>query len=109
MLTHCLWDYVGATARTVPFPSFLSPAGTRSAGCARIRSFSPYYPDGQRPRGPGTGRRGMRQYDEHNLVIRAGLSEDPRVLAAVTPEQAGWNTISFRAYWLPAGETREFS
>ena len=47
----------------------------------------------------------MRQYDERNLVIRRGGSLDPDVLVEVTPETAGWTTLSFQARRLAAGRS----
>ena len=50
----------------------------------------------------------MHQYDQRNLLIRAGNSPDPEVLVEVTPEQAGWDTIHFQARRLEASETWSF-
>ncbi len=45
----------------------------------------------------------MRQYTPDNLILRAGNSSDPDVLVEVTPEAAGWDTITFQARRLAAG------
>lgn len=51
----------------------------------------------------------MQQYDARNLVISTGGDPDPDVLACVTPETAGWDTIHFQARRLPAGKQWHFA
>ena len=50
----------------------------------------------------------MKQYTADNLVVHPGNSGDPGVIVAVTPEQAGWDTINFQARRLAAGESWSF-
>ena len=38
----------------------------------------------------------MRQYSADNLIVHPGNAADPAVVVEVTPERAGWETISFR-------------
>lgn len=45
----------------------------------------------------------MRPYNADNLVIHPGNSPDPDVVVEVTPELAGWDTISFQVRRLSAG------
>lgn len=49
----------------------------------------------------------MRQYDSENLVIHPN-SGDPHLIVEVTPEIAGWDTLSFQARRLRAGQTWSF-
>lgn len=51
----------------------------------------------------------MRQYDATNLIVHPGNSDDPSVIVAVTPEQAGWDTITFQARRLTAGQSWSFA
>ncbi|GAC1429157.1 MAG: 5-deoxy-glucuronate isomerase [Ktedonobacteraceae bacterium] len=51
----------------------------------------------------------MRQYDASNLIIHAGNASEPDVVVAVTPEQAGWNYISFQVRRLAAQQAWAFS
>jgi 5-deoxy-glucuronate isomerase len=51
----------------------------------------------------------MRQYDGTNLVVHPGNSADPDVIVAVTPEIAGWDTLSFQARRLTAGQAWRFA
>lgn len=47
----------------------------------------------------------MRQYDARSLVIPPEPQPaDPAVIVAVTPERAGWETLSFQARRLAAGD-----
>lgn len=50
----------------------------------------------------------MRQYTADNLAIHPGNSADPDVVVEVTPELAGWDTISFQVRRLAAGRTWSF-
>ncbi len=50
----------------------------------------------------------MRQYTAENLVIHPGNSTDPDVIVAVTPAEAGWETINFQARRLHAGRSWSF-
>jgi len=45
----------------------------------------------------------VRQYDSDNLLVHPGGLTDPRVIVEVTPERAGWDTISFQAVRLEGG------
>ena len=45
----------------------------------------------------------MRQYTADNLVVHPGNSADADVIVAVTPANAGWDTINFQARRLAAG------
>jgi len=45
----------------------------------------------------------MRQYTADNLVVHPGNAADPDVIVAVTPANAGWDTINFQARRLAAG------
>lgn len=47
----------------------------------------------------------MRQYDWSNLIIHPGNTSDPEVIVDVTPEAAGWETISFQVRRLAAGKS----
>jgi 5-deoxy-glucuronate isomerase len=49
-----------------------------------------------------------RQYTAENLVVHPGQSSDPDVIVEVTPEAAGWETISFQARRLAAGRSWRF-
>lgn len=49
------------------------------------------------------------QYDTHNLIIHPDGFDDPDVIVAVTPEQAGWDFIAFQARRLAAGGTWSFA
>jgi 5-deoxy-glucuronate isomerase len=49
----------------------------------------------------------MRQYNSENLVIHP-TSGDPELIVEVTPQAAGWNTMSFQARRLRAGNTWDF-
>ena len=44
----------------------------------------------------------MRPYTAENLVIHPGTCADPDVIVEVTPEAAGWDTITFQARRLAA-------
>jgi 5-deoxy-glucuronate isomerase len=50
----------------------------------------------------------MRQYTADTLVIHPGNASDPNVIVEVTPESAGWDTITFQARRLAAGQTWPF-
>lgn len=50
----------------------------------------------------------MQQYTVENLVIHPGSSDDPEVVVEVTPENAGWDTISFQARRLEESRTWSF-
>ena len=50
----------------------------------------------------------MRQYTAENLLIRSDSSVDLEQFVEVTPENAGWNTISFQARRLRAGRQWSF-
>ena len=50
----------------------------------------------------------MRQYTAENLVIHPGNSTDPDAIVAVTPADAGWETINFQARRLAAGRSWSF-
>ncbi len=50
----------------------------------------------------------MRQYNSENLVIHPAPAANPDVIVDVTPERAGWDTISFQARRLAAGESWGF-
>lgn len=50
----------------------------------------------------------MRQYTADNLVIHPGTSPDPDVITEVTPEAAGWDTITFQARRLSPGKAWSF-
>ncbi len=50
----------------------------------------------------------MKQYTPNNLVIHPNNATDPNVIVEVTPENAGWNTITFQARRLAAGQTWPF-
>lgn len=51
----------------------------------------------------------MHQYDSHNLIVHPGNSSDPDVVVEVTPELAGWDSISFQLRRLPAGRSWAFA
>jgi 5-deoxy-glucuronate isomerase len=51
----------------------------------------------------------MRQYTAENLVIHPGTGAAPNVLVEVTPEAAGWDTISFQARRLAQGHAWSFA
>ena len=48
----------------------------------------------------------MQRYPADNFVIDPGSSIDPNVVVAVTPADAGWDTIHFQARRLRAGQER---
>jgi len=48
------------------------------------------------------------QYHSQNLVIHPEQGNDPHRIVEVTPQMAGWETISFQARRLPAGEQWRF-
>jgi 5-deoxy-glucuronate isomerase len=50
----------------------------------------------------------MRQYTADNLVIHPGAATNPDVVVEVTPETAGWNTITFQVRRLAAGRAWSF-
>ena len=50
----------------------------------------------------------MKQYTPNNLVIHPNNAADPNVIVEVTPANAGWNTITFQARRLAAGQTWPF-
>lgn len=50
----------------------------------------------------------MRQYTAENLVVHPGLSSEQGLIVEVTPEVAGWDTISFQARRLGRGESWSF-
>lgn len=50
----------------------------------------------------------MKQYTAQNLVIHPSDSSDPDVIVEVTPERAGWETISFQVRRLAAGQRWSF-
>ncbi|HMA38138.1 MAG TPA: 5-deoxy-glucuronate isomerase [Chloroflexia bacterium] len=50
----------------------------------------------------------MRQYTADNLVIHPGNAADSDVVVAVTPEQAGWEYLSFQVRRLAAGQAWDF-
>jgi 5-deoxy-glucuronate isomerase len=50
----------------------------------------------------------MRQYNSENLVIRPSAGPDPDLIVEVTPQLAGWDTISFQARRLDAGNAWEY-
>lgn len=50
----------------------------------------------------------MRQYTAENLVIHPRQQSDPRLVVEVTPEAAGWDTITFQVRRLAPGEAWTF-
>jgi 5-deoxy-glucuronate isomerase len=50
----------------------------------------------------------MRQYDAHSLVIHPGNSYEPNVIVEVNPQNAGWDTLSFKAVRLEKGQQWSF-
>ena len=50
----------------------------------------------------------MRQYTAETLVVHPGNASDPDVIVEVTPAAAGWETISFQARRLRAGQRWSF-
>ena len=50
----------------------------------------------------------MRQYTAENLVIHPDTCADPDVIVEVTPEAAGWDTITFQARRLAQGRAWSF-
>lgn len=50
----------------------------------------------------------MKQYTAQNLVVHPGNAADPDVIVAVTPEDAGWETIHFQARRLTGGKSWAF-
>lgn len=48
------------------------------------------------------------QYDGTNLIVHPGGSAEPDVIVSVTPEEAGWDFISFQARRLRAGARWSF-
>ncbi|HUS15879.1 MAG TPA: 5-deoxy-glucuronate isomerase, partial [Chloroflexia bacterium] len=50
----------------------------------------------------------MRQYDANNLIVHPGAASTPGVVVEVTPEAAGWDTISFQVRQRAAGERWAF-
>ena len=50
----------------------------------------------------------MKQYTPNNLVIHPNNASDPNVIVEVTPENAGWDTITFQARRLAAGQAWPF-
>lgn len=51
----------------------------------------------------------MRQYTADNLVIHPSATADPDLIVQVTPERAGWETISFQARRLAPGQSWEMT
>jgi len=51
----------------------------------------------------------MRQYDATNLIVHPGNTAAPGMIVTVTPEQAGWDTITFQARRLAAGQSWSFA
>lgn len=49
-----------------------------------------------------------KQYTAENLVVHPGHALDPEVIVEVTPELAGWETITFQARRLAAGRVWRF-
>lgn len=49
-----------------------------------------------------------KQYTAENLLVHAGNSPDADVIVEVTPELAGWDTITFQARRLGAGQNWRF-
>ena len=50
----------------------------------------------------------MKQYTPDNLVIHPNNATDPDVIVEVTPANAGWDTITFQARRLAAGQSWSF-
>jgi 5-deoxy-glucuronate isomerase len=50
----------------------------------------------------------MGQYNAENLVIHPAPGRDPDLIVHVTPQAAGWETITFQARRLRAGKTWSF-
>ncbi|MFM7584724.1 MAG: 5-deoxy-glucuronate isomerase, partial [Caldilinea sp.] len=50
----------------------------------------------------------MRQYTAETLLLHPGNASDPDLIVEVTPARAGWETISFQARRLRAGQSWSF-